>query len=102
MISDLFNVLTCSNVTCLAPPWYELLENFAAHGFIGALIALAPVWTWRAVLWSPFAFKEMAFDFPKDPRMLVAADCLADLVAMVATTLLILWAFHRRTRKASQ
>lgn len=101
MIGDLFNVLTCSNVTCPAPPlWYEWLENFAAHGFIGAAIALVPSRAGRAVLWSLFAIKEIAFDFPKDPRLPVALDCVADLVAMVLTTQLILWAFHHREKRA--
>ncbi len=97
MIGDLFNVLTCSNVTCPAPPlWYERLENFAAHGFIGAAVALVPIGAARVVLWALFAFKEMAFDFPNDPRLPVAVDCFSDLVAMVATTQIILAALHHR------
>jgi hypothetical protein len=76
------------------------MENYAAHGFIGAAIALCLSRAGRAVLWALFALKEAAFDFVNDPRLPVALDCAADLVAMVLTTQLILWAFHHREKRA--
>ena len=101
MIYETFRVLTCSNITCPAPPlWYEWLENVAAHGCIGAIIALLPGRTGRAFLWLLFVLKEIAFDYPNDPRPLVALDCLTDLVAMVSMTCVILWVFHHRAGKA--
>jgi hypothetical protein len=102
LIDYVLTVLTCSNLTYPDPPfWYELMENYAAHGFIGAAIALCPSRAGRAVFLALFALKEAAFDFANDPRLPVVLDSAADLGAMLVATQIVLIARRRRSEGAA-
>lgn len=84
MLTEAFAILSCSNITCTdAPLWYLLAQNWAAHGFLGVLLAayLPKRWAWFAV--GILAAKEIAGDFPRDPALPVLLDSAIDLFAVL-------------------
>jgi hypothetical protein len=92
MLTDLVDVLSCSNVTCPnAPLWYDLSENWAAHLGLGAVLGwlLPSRWAWAAFV--ACVLKEAALDIPNDPSLFLITDSFLDLAAMA----LGFWAVSR-------
>lgn len=82
MITYLLEVLTCSNFTCPSgPSWFDIVENWAAHLGLGALIGALLSKRWILAVLAALLFKEGAGDFTHDPSAIVAADSVLDLAA---------------------
>lgn len=82
MITYLLEVLTCSNFTCSSgPSWFDIVENWAAHLGLGALIGVLLPKRWTMAAFAALLFKEGAGDFAHDPSAIVVVDSVLDLAA---------------------
>lgn len=84
MLSDVLDVLTCSNITCPdAPLWYAMAANWAAHVGIGAFLAAFLSARFFPAVFLALIVKELAGDFARAPSLAVAGDSALDLAAML-------------------
>lgn len=82
MIAYFLEVLTCSNFTCpVGPPWFDIVENWAANLGLGALIGAMLAKRWVFVVLAVLLFKEGGGDLARDTSLIVAVDSLLDLAA---------------------